>query len=142
MTGLASVPVNITSKKGWIHRARKGENYEGDDMDKQKLIGILRESFGITGIRPEPIITLRGSPRYPDVKSTNTDPVYYFEMDGEYHGSGDSISTTDATYRRNKDYKDLGYDLIVINKEATNGYETDLIIELLEAWGLKRLTGE
>jgi len=139
MTGLASVPVSITGKRGWIHKARRSDNYEGDEMDKQKLINILRDYFGIASIRPEPYIALTGRPRYPDVKTTDHDPGYYFELDGEYHGSGDSISTTDATYRRNKDYKDLGYNLIVINKEATNGYETVLIIELLEAWGLKKL---
>ena len=130
--------VNITSKRGWIHRARKSENYEGDEMDKQKLIDILWSRFGISAIRPEPIMTIQGKPIYPDVKTTNLDENIYFEMDGLYHGWGDEITTTDYTFKKQQAYKDLGHTMITINKEATNGYETDLIIELLEAWGLKK----
>jgi len=137
MTGNASVPVSITSKRGWIHRARKGENYEGDELDKQKLINILRDDFGISAIRPEPIMTVEGKPIYPDVKTTDLRENIYFELDGPYHGWGDEMTTTDYTYKKQMAYQDLNLKMITINKEATNGYETVLIIELLEAWGLK-----
>jgi len=134
----ASVHVSITRRRGWIHKARKDIDYEGDTMDKQKLINILWEHFRISAIRPEPVMTLQNKPIYPDIKTTNLVEAIYFEMDGEYHGWGDEMTTTDYTYRKQQAYEQLGLKMITINKAATNGYDTDLIIELLETWGLKK----
>lgn len=133
MTECVSVLVNITRKRSYIWRARKSDNYKGDDKEKQFLIDLLWSDFGIASIRPEPILTTSGKHRFPDLRSTNTNPIYYFELDGEYHGSGDDISTSAQTWERNRDYDKLGYRLIVINKEATDGYDKKKVRMLLKS---------
>ena len=133
----ANVLVKITGNRAWIDKARKSDNYKGDADDKQLLIDILWKHFHIAAITGDSIETISGRKRIPDVRSTNYNPTIYFEMDGEYHGFGDELTTSDATYRRNKDYEDLGYKLIVINKSDTDGYDKSKIIANLKAHGIR-----
>jgi len=128
-----SATVNITGKRSYIHASRKSDNYKSDEMDKQFLIDLLYQEFGIAAIRPEPIMTLSGKPRYADVKSTNTNPVLFFELDGEYHGYGDEITMSRGTWERNYDYEQLGHKLLVINKADTDGYNKKKVLERLKA---------
>ena len=134
---LVVIQLPKTGKKEWIHRARRSDNYGGDDDDKQILIDILRDNFGIHSVRGDVVHTIRNTVRYPDVTTTDYLPTLYLELDGEYHGFGDDISTSNGTFRRNKDYEDLGYRLIVINKLDTDGYNKRKIVALLKAHGIR-----
>jgi len=124
-------------KKQWIHRARKLDSYNWDEDDKQKVIDIVRTSFGIHLIR-DAVVVHNGKARYPDLKSTNYSPLLFVELDGEYHGAGDEITETTRTGRRNEFYQKQNLQLIVINKEATEGYKKERVIEVLEANGVSR----
>ena len=130
--------MNITGKRSYIHTARKSDSYSSDEEDKQMLIDLLWSEFHISAIRPEPFMANDGRRVFADVMSTNQpEGNIYFELDGEYHGSGD-ISTSDKTWRRNHRYDEAKKTLIVINKEMTNDYEKSKIIELLKAQGFKK----
>jgi len=140
MTENASVSVNLTGKRNFMHLARKSDNYKGDEDHKQLLIDMLWSHYGIAAIRAEPFKTLLGKHRIPDVRSTNyPGETLYFELDGEYHGFGDELTTSDYTYRKQQDYKDLGYHLITINKAVTDGYDADLMKVILESHNLQDL---
>jgi len=133
MMECVSATVSITGKRSYIHASRKSDNYKGDENDKQFLIDLLWSEFGIAAIRPEPIMTYSGKPRFADVKSTNTNPVLFFELDGEYHGYGDEITTSRGTWERNYDYEQLGHKLLVINKADTNDYNKKKVLARLQA---------
>ena len=123
--------------KEWIYRARKSDNYTWDEDDKQKVIDILRDEFGVHSIRSDGIRTARGTNRIPDLETTDVFPTVYIELDGGYHGYGDDISISTRTLRRNEDYADLGYELIVINEADTDGYDEARVIAVLKAHGIK-----
>jgi len=124
-----------TMKKQWIYRARKSDNYTWDEDDKQKVIDILRDEFGIHSIRSDGLPDIR---RIPDIETTDIYPTIYIELDGGYHGFGDDVSTVDKTKRRNQDYIDKGYKLIIINEADTDGYSRDKVIERLKVLGLQK----
>ncbi len=130
--------MKISGKRSYIHQARKSDNYSSDEDDKQMLIDLLWSEFHIAAIRPDFFVANDGKRIYPDVRTTNyPDGTIYFELDGEYHGAGD-ITTSDKTWRRNHRYEESNKDLIVINKEDTNGYEKNKIMEILKAQGFRR----
>jgi len=120
--------------KKWIDLARKSDNYTWDEDDKQKIIDILRDEFGIHSIRSDGLPDIR---RIPDLETTDICPTVYIELDGGYHGFGDDISTVEKTKRRNQQYVDMAYRLIVINEADTDGYDEDKIIGVLKAHGIK-----
>ena len=138
MMGCVSVLMNITGKRSYIHRARRSDDYSSDEDDKQFLINLLWSEFHIACIRGEPFLGYDGKRVYPDVKTTNYDPVTYFELDGEYHGFGDHITKTKKTQRRDDRYIRAGNNLIVINKADTNDYDKHEVIKLLQSFGLKK----
>jgi len=130
--------MNISGKRSYIHKARKSDNYSSDEEDKQMLIDLLWSEFHIAAIRPEFFVAHDGVRILPDVRTTNhPDGTFYFELDGEYHGAGD-ITTSDKTWRRNHRYEESNKNLIVINKEDTNGYEKNKIMEILRGRGFRR----
>ncbi len=137
MIEFASVVVNLTNKRSYVWRARKSENYKYDDDDKQRVIDILWQEFGIAAVRGDPIETASGRRRIPDLRTTNHCPAFYVELDGDYHGFGDDLTTSDATFRRNEDYERLGAKLIVINKSESDGYSKKFIVEKLKILGIK-----
>jgi len=122
-------------KKSFIHKARKERNDPVDTPEIWKLIRILRDYFGLVGLTGEVFKTLEGLV-YPDVY--NKSHQIAFELDGEYHGYGDDISTSDGTWKRNSRYKSANIKLIIINKAATH-YSDKAIIEVLETHGLVRI---
>jgi very-short-patch-repair endonuclease len=121
-------------KKSWIHQARKSDNYSWDYKEKDKVNWILREHFGFAGVFDEPVGT-REDHRFPDIYVRHRCLV--IELDGEYHGSGDDISTSAKDSGRYEWFRQHGFKLIVINKEATDGYDEQKIIDRLVAKGLK-----
>ena len=129
--------MNITNKRSWVHKARKEGRVLGDVDQKFKLIEILREEFGIHGLTDEVVYDMEGNFRRPDVFSRAYKIA--FELDGEYHGSGDEVSMSEQTRERNAFYNRQGIQCIMINKEMTEGYDRDLVIECLRLGGLKRI---
>ena len=123
-------------KKQWIHRARKQDSYKYDIDDKDKINRLLKREFGFSGITDEGIGTVTDH-KFPDIYVRHRDLV--IELDGEYHGNGDPISTSAKDFERYAWYKKHGLNLIVINKNDTDGYDEDLVIARLETCGLKRL---
>jgi hypothetical protein len=128
--------MKITNKRSFIHGARKGFNYTGDTDDKQHLIDILRENFGIHSITSDRMKCVDGSSIIPDVETTDYDPKTYFELHGEYHEQIND--TSDYTFRKRKKYEDLGLNLVEIWKTLTDGYEEKKVIEVLEANGIRK----
>lgn len=124
--------MKITNNRGWIGKARKGFNYVGDRDDKQHLINILRDTFGIHAIS-ECVLIIDESPIYPDVMTTDYNPKTYFELHGGYHNQ----VTGDYTWNKRQKYESGGYNLIEIWEEATDGYEESRVIEVLKAQGIK-----
>ena len=131
-----SVHVNLTNKRRFVHEARKSDNYGWDEDDKQRVIDIIRNFFGIHCIRSDRI-NVGSYGRIPDLHTTDCYPTRYIELDGDYHGFGDGITTTNKTRRRNTEYEEKGLDLIVINKSLTDGYDEKKVIDLLVKQGLK-----
>jgi len=130
--------MKISGKRSYIHRARRSDNYISDEEDKQMLIDLLWSEFHIAAIRPQFFVAHDGRRIFPDVVTTNhPDGEFYFELDGEYHGAGD-ITTSDKTWRRNHRYEESGKKLVVINKEDTNGYKKNRVIEILKSHGFKK----
>ncbi len=130
--------MNISRKRSYIHQARRSDNYSSDEDDKQMLIDLLWSEFHIAAIRPDFFVAHDGRKIFPDVRTTNyLGDTIYFELDGEYHGAGD-ITTSDKTWRRNHRYEESNKNLIVINKEDTNGYEKNKILEILKSHGFKK----
>lgn len=74
--------------------------------------------------------------RLPDILIKGVVPIA-IELDGLSHG--ESHMPNNRTLDRNKDYVSCGVRLIVINKELTNGYETDKVIKCLVENGLERI---
>jgi len=126
--------MKVTNKRSWIGKARKSADYVGDRDDKQHFINILRESFGIHSITSEPILCLDGSHITPDVETTDYDPKTFFELHGEYHNQ----VTGDYTWRKRQKYESLNLNLVEVWKESTNGYEAQMVIEVLEANGIRK----
>ena len=126
--------MNLTNKRSYVHKARKSDNYKYDLDEKDKVRKILLERFGLYAFEDE-VITWSEEHRYPDlfIKSEQT----AIELDGEGHGFGDDITTTDKTWKRNRFYEDIGMKLIIINKAVTE-YEEDKIIQCLELHGLEK----
>jgi len=126
--------MKITNKRSWIGKARKSENYVGDRDDKQHLINILRESFGIHSITSEPILCLDGKHIIPDIETTDYDPKTFFELHGEYHEQVEG----DYTSRKKEKYFELGLNLVEIWKNLTDGYDEVMIIEVLKKNGIRK----
>lgn len=130
-----SVSVNITGKRRFIHSARRSDNYTGDTDDKQRLIDILRDHFGIHSITAEPILLSAKRCIIPDVVTTDYDPLTYFELHGRYHGLPDVPSQ--YTLAKRDKYADLGLKCIEIWEEDTDDYNKKKIIDLLYQQGLR-----
>jgi len=130
--------MGISGKRSYIHKARRSDNYISDEEDKQMLIDLLWSEFHIAAIRPDFFVANDEVRIFPDVQTTNyPGGTFYFELDGEYHGAGD-ITTSDKTWRRNHRYEESDKNLIIINKEDTNGYEKNKIMEILKDQGFRR----
>jgi len=122
---------NLTNRYSYVHKARKSDNYKSDEEDKQNFINLMWDCFRIACIRGDAFMGFDGKTVLPDVKTTNYSPETYFELDGEYHGSGDDVSTTDKTWRRNARYDKAALRMIAINKADTNGYEPKKVLKIL-----------
>ncbi|MCK5600904.1 hypothetical protein KAR91_03485 [Candidatus Pacearchaeota archaeon] len=92
---------NITNKRSWVARARRNAEEEPDLMLKFKLIGVLRNKFGIHA-RTGPKIAIHRKygyvkqtltkgemsefyPHDPDVTALRHNPPIIFEIDGDVH---------------------------------------------------------
>jgi len=135
---LRKVSILRAGNKSWIHRARTLSSYSWDEDDKQKVIDILRENFGIHFVRDH-VIVIDGKPRYPDLVSTDWSPEIFVELDGAYHGSGDMVSESNGTTKRNEFYRQNLLQLIVINKEATDSYDEFEVVKIFEEHGFTRI---
>jgi hypothetical protein len=125
---------NEMVKKQWVHKYRKEHPEERDLQEKFLLIEILRTEFDRYGLTGE-VCELNGRIRFPDVLVKACSPQEAFELDGEYHGWGES--TSDKDYKRNEHYAKMGIKLYIINKVATEGYKPELIKMVLREQGLK-----
>lgn len=122
----------------YVSRAMQSWSDDGDINEKFRLIRILRERFGLYGLTGERLTTLEGEWIKPDVFVKSSEPQIAFELDGDIHGLGDDITTTDSTWKRNERYAKLNVKLIIIN-EALTKYEDQEIIEVLKLHGLKEI---
>ena len=130
--------MSIDKKRSFIHRARKSENYSGDEEDKQKVITIIREEFGYHFVRPlRALQCLDGSYILPDLVSTDYRIKTYIELHGFYHN--DIEDSTDYTYQKRKKYLELGLELIEIWKDKKHGYTRENVITRLESHGFTRI---
>lgn len=121
-----------------VSRAMQSWSDDGDINEKFRLIRILKEVFGLYGLTGEHLTTLEGEWIKPDVFVKSSEPQIAFELDGDIHGLGDDITTTDSTWKRNERYAKLSVKLIIIN-EALTKYEDQEIIEVLKLHGLKEI---
>jgi len=122
-------------KKQWVHRARKLDGYTGDTDDKQNLIDIIRDEFGIHCITSEPIpIGKRWF--IPDVETTDVYPTIYFELHGAYHG--EPTIPTGYTILKREHYTELGLKMMEIWEDDTDGYSKELVLARLKALGLHK----
>jgi len=121
--------------KSGMYLARKSDSDNYDDKEKDKVNWMIRKHFGVAGIFDEPIGT-KEDHKFPDIYIRHRSIV--IELDGEYHGNGDLISTSSKDYERHDWYRKHGLVLIVINKEATNGYDEKLVVARLKAMGMRR----
>lgn len=128
--------MKITNKRSWLAKARESENYAGDRDDKQHLINILRESFGIHSITSEPLLCLDGKHIIPDVETTDYNPKTYFELHGEYHEQIEDSS--DYTWRKRKKYEELGLNLVEIWKTLTDDYDEIMVVMVLKQNGIRK----
>ena len=130
--------MRFTGKLAFEQIARRKSEGEPDLDDKFRIIAILRD-FGLHGLTGE--VTKVGDDAYrlPDLLIKNCKPEIVIELDGEMHGNGEQITKRPRDETRDSDYIRNGYRLIIINKEQTNGYETEKVIKLLEENGLKKL---
>ena len=115
-------------------RQRDGEK---DIKEKFHVIDILREYFGLHGLTWEVVPIDNESCRLPDLLIKGS-PLIVIELDGYYHQWGEPIAKLDKDVNRDSDYESVGVKLVIINKELTQGYETEKVIKVLEENGLKR----
>ena len=127
--------MRMTKTLAFENLARKSREGEGDIEDKFHVIKILRDFFGLHGLTGEVVEISEDSCRLPDIL-IKTNPRTIIEMDGQIHGS-DEITKPERDINRDSDYKKLGFNLIIINKENTLGYSTDKVIKSLQEQGLK-----
>lgn len=129
--------MRFNKKQAYEHIARKNQFGEKDIIEKFMVIDILRKEFGLFGLTGEILMIDSESCRCPDIL-VKSKPLIVLELDGFVHGNGEQISKRDRDVERDKDYGRIGAKLVIINKEETNGYETDKVIRVLEDNGLKR----
>ena len=127
----------MDKKQAWQHLAVKQRVGEKDLKEKFAVIKILREEFGLHGLTGEILMIDSESCRLPDILIKGR-PLTCVELDGEWHQFGDQISKRERDVDRDKDYSRMGVKLVIINKELTQGYETEKVIKCLEDNGLKR----
>jgi len=120
------------------HQAKKKETEEKDTTDKFKVIMMIYKKFKLFGLTGEKIpIPETKRYRLPDIVIPQRNIV--IELDGEIHEGWDDLTTLEKDKDRNQDYKEAGYQIIVINKELTFGYKEEHIIKKLEQEGLKQI---
>lgn len=129
----------MRGKKSFIHRAQFRQYGEKDLIDKFKIIKILKDKFGLHGLTGEMIQIDKDSHRCPDILIKNGREMIVIELDGEVHGSGDGITKRKKDVKRDNDYQAARVREIILNKESTNGYEENLVMDSLVRQGLKPL---
>jgi hypothetical protein len=127
--------MRMNKKQAYEHLARAKQISESDLDDKFNVIRILRNHFGLYGLTGEILMIDSESCRCPDVLVKGVIPIC-IELDGFVHGMGDQISKRDKDVDRDKDYQSVGVKLIIINKELTDGYDKQKVIEVLIKNGL------
>lgn len=92
--------------------------------------------FGTACIRPEPLLDTIGHPFYPDVRTTNHNPVTYFEMNGPYHNDVEDSRLYDQKKRMK--YENAKVAVIYFWSDRNGIYDEDNIVEVCERHGFKR----
>lgn len=131
--------MRFTKKLAYQHLAQRKQEGEPDLLDKFGVIGILKECFGLYGLTGEVVQIEDDTCRLPDILIKAHVPPIVIELDGEVHGMGDDVSKRNKDILRDLDYKQAGCKLIIINKEATNGYDPHQVFQIIRDSGLKPL---
>jgi len=131
--------LKFDKKSSWEGRAKKKQEGGSDRDDKFQVIAVLKNHFGLYGLTGEAFETADQEWVFPDIFVKSSEPQIAIELDGEVHGLGDEMTTTDKTFKRNGRYERLGIKLIILNKIQTDGYEDSCVIEVLKNQGLKPL---
>lgn len=127
--------MRLTKTLSFEHKSRLKQLGEKDIKEKFVLIKLLRKQFDLLGLTGETIqIPNTIYHRMPDVTIPQKNIV--IELDGEIHENDDELTKLERDKDRDLDYKEAGYKLIIINKESTNGYKTENVIQVLEKNGL------
>jgi len=122
-------------KKQWVHHSRKERVDPVDRDDIFRVIGILRDEFGMYGLTGEVVVDSHG-PMYPDIFIKSVEPQIVLELHGEYHGTIEipTVYTLQKTVR----YVNLGYKVFEIWKTDTEGYSRNMVLARLLALGLSK----
>jgi hypothetical protein len=129
--------MRLTGTQSFEHQARLKQFGEKDIIEKFHVIQILRDFFGLHGLTGEVLMIDNESCRMPDILIKRK-PITVIELDGLFHQWGEPIAKLEKDVNRDSDYNSIGVKLIIINEEATLGYATDKIIQVLEQNGLVR----
>jgi hypothetical protein len=134
--------------KAFQHKwRRENPGQSKSDWDGKYIIKeVLSEHFGLSGVTDKVIFvpaiydTVCGKDtciqlerkRYPDVF---VEPNLAFEADGEYHDISTEMPLKFDIEKR-LDYDRVGIRYYIVNKYVTNGYQKDLVRQVLEDQGL------
>ena len=129
--------MRFTGTLSFENQARKKRRGEKDLSEKFKIINLIHDEFGLFGLTGE-VIPIPESywHRMPDIVIPQRNIV--IELDGEIHGNGDAVSKREDDIQRDLDYPKAGFKLIIINKQETNGYQKEKVLEVLEKNGLTK----
>lgn len=129
--------MRFTKTLSYEHQAKKNRKGERDITEKFHVIDILKKHFSLHGITGEVVYCRDSKIRLPDIFVRDHYPMLAIELDGEIHGNGDVVSQLQKDKQRKKDYASANnIKLIVINKQVTNGYDTDMVISEFVNQGL------
>ncbi len=114
-------------KKSFIHQARKGRSRNSDAgkldiIQKDLPFKTVREAL-VTDER----FTQARKNRNVDLKTTNTVPNIYIELDGKSHGGLGSIDESNATQKRNADFTRAGIPYVIVNEELADYLKLDYV---------------
>ena len=94
-----------------------------------KIIHLIHERFGLIGLPSEVIPIPNRTPINYNRMPSITIPQRNIVIDLENKKEIDEKE-------KEKDYKDAGYKLIIVNQELTNGYEPEKVLTVLEKGGI------
>lgn len=121
-------------------KQRKPKASKHTPQEKQKIIDILYNKFGLVGVPGELIQipeTALNYYRMPDITILQINTV--IELVKPFPGFGNGNSKKEDMLGEETDYTKAGYKLIRVHQEVTNGYDEEKVIEVLEQNGLKRI---